>query len=331
MNEMKLPVPTQEKVGRWATWAIIAAVVVSVGNVVVPHMSTFAWNVAELAKNGMYALFMGVGLLISIFLLLNFAPIFVQGVHAFARRSAWALVEMSPTIHLELALDEVNEDVSSFGTFLGKIEEVKAQTEERRDKATERAQKAQNLYDSAMNKLAGQGLDQIQRIELEAGKTSFARERGVWAEAAKKFDASAQRLEVQLIQNTRLFQVFKTEAKNMEVDIQVQMQQWEQSQAESGIMDLAEKLLLKKSSRQRYAEMAEQVIQQRYAGNIGRMRNLKRLAQDSFNKFDLESGVFDQLAYENWQKPTTQVIDNNSGRLEAVPVARVQSAKSIAF
>ena len=117
----------------------------------------------------------------------------------------------------------------------------------------------------------------------------------------------------------------------MEVDIQVQMQQWEQSQAESGIMDLAEKLLLKKSSRQRYAEMAEQVIQQRYAGNIGRMRNLKRLAQDSFNKFDLESGVFDQLAYENCQKATTQVIDNNSGRLEAVPVARVQSAKSIAF
>ncbi len=329
MNELKLPVPTQEKVGRWVTWGLIGAAGVTAANFALPHLSTLAVNIADLARNTMYAVGMLVGLVLTIWLTLTFAPLLVQAVNVFARRSAWALVEMSPTIHLELALEEVQNDVQSFGNFIGQVEEVKAQTEERRDTASGKAQKAQNQYNAAMNMLQRPNIPEVQRIELEAAKGTASREHGMWMEAASKFDASVQRLDFQLTQNTRLFHVFKAEADSMKVDIEIQTQNWEQSKAEEGIMMLAEKLLFRKSQRQKYAEMAEQVITSRYAANIGRMRNVKRLAQDSFNKFDLQTGQYDAIAYQNWQSAMTQVIDNRTGQFEVVPVSRVQNAKPV--
>ncbi len=329
MEKFELPVPTQEKIGRWLTWGIIGACVVLAGNLLLPHVNSFLGLVQTALSSMVGITITAAALALVSYAVMTFAPMVKHGVDVFARRAAWALVNMSPTIHLELALEEVQRDVGSFANFLGRVEEVKAQTEERRDTAKEKAEKAQKSYNAAMTALSKPGVSEVRRIELEAVKMTASRESGMWSDAATKFHASVERLDFQLVQNTRLYHVFKSEAKSMEVDIQVQTQKWEQALAEEGIMNLAEKLLLKKSTRQQYAEMAEHAITARYAGNIGRMRNLKRLAQDSFNKFDLQTGEYDAIAYDKWQQQMTQVIDNRSGQLEQVPMARIESAQPI--
>ncbi len=69
-----------------------------------------------------------------------------------------------------------------------------------------------------------------------------------------------------------------------------------------------------------FAEKASQFISDRYAGQFGRMRSLKNLSHDLIESFDLETGMYDQEAYERWQKESALVIGAPTQVVDATPV-----------
>ncbi len=316
MENMKLPVPTQEKVARWVTWGIIGAAGVAALNFALPHLNTLVFNAAELAKNGMYLTFMLAGLLATVYGVITFAPLFVQAVNVLSARATWALVEADPVGHLRVWLKEVRGDKEAFFGQLEAIGQAIGTVEGSRDAAQGEAEKAQNRYNAAKS----QGRDDASMFSVNAGK---------YGDSVKRFEKMLGPLKMLEAELQKLYRVYEREEFGLATDIDIQSKEWEVAQRAGSALDSAFRFLTKKSKKQAFAEQASKVIADRYAGQFGRLRTLKNMSHDLIATFDLETGMYDERAYLNWQQATTQVIDNSSGKLEAVPVARVQAAKPL--
>lgn len=316
MEKFDIPVPTQEKVGRWMTWALIAGAVVIGGNFLLPYANTFLGLVQTALATTANIVMSAIGLAILAYLTLTLAPVLKQSIDLFASRATWALINADPVAHLRIWLEEVRADKAEFSKQLEAIGAAKSTVEASRDRALEKAGRGQKEYNAGMR----QGRTDMSSSSVAAGK---------YAESAGRFAKMLVPLTTLEMELTKLYAVYEREEFNLKTDIDIQSTEWEVAQHAGKALDSAFRFLTKKSKKQAFAEQASKVISDRYAGQFGRLRTLKNMSQDLIKSFDLETGMYDAEAYEKWQQETALVIDNRPGQLEQVPMAHVQSAQAI--
>jgi len=316
MDKMEIPVPTQEKVGRWFTWALIGVAVVVGGNALLPHVNNLLGLIQVMLSSTVNIVLTGVGLVFLIYLVMTLAPLTVQAVNVLAERMTWALIEADPVAHLRIWLKEVRADKQEFSTQLEGIGQAIATVEGSMANAQTESERAQNRYNAARN----QGHDSA---------SSFAATAGKYSESVKRYEKMLVPLKMLEMELQKLYKVYEREEFNLATDIDIQSKEWEVAQRAGSALDSAFRFLTKKSKKQAFAEQASKLISDRYAGQFGRLRTLKNMSHDLIATFDLETGMYDEQAYQKWQQATTQVIDNRTGQLDQVPVTRIEQAKPI--
>lgn len=318
MDKFEVPVPSQEKVGRILTWCGIGAAVIFGGNLLLPYANTFLGLLQTALSSSINIAFLSVGLVLTLYVITLFAPILKQAVDLLAQRATWALVNFDPVGHLRIWLDEVQQDKQGFATQLEKLDAVRSTVEASRDAAKEESEKAQRKYSGGLNQ--GRSREEVAAFSVAAGK---------YADSAQRYEKMLSPLTTLQQELKKLYAVYEREEFNLRTDIDIQSKEWEVAQRAGAALDSAFRFLTKKSKKQMFAEQASKVISDRYAGQFGRLRTLKDMSKDLIASFDIETGEYDAIAYEKWKQQTALVIDNRSGELEAVPVARINNAREV--
>ncbi len=308
MEKFDIPIPWQEKAGRWLTWGIIGGAVVLGGNFLLPHVNSFLGLVQTALSSATSIFLSAIGLAILAYLTLTLAPVLKQAIDVFASRATWALINADPVAHLRIWLEEVRADKAEFSKQLEAIGGAKATVEASRDKALEKARRSQREYGAGMN----QGRTDMGTSSVAAGK--YAESAGRYAKMLIPLTTLEQEL-------TKLYAVYEREEFNLKTDIDIQSTEWDVAQHAGKALDSAFRFLTKKSKKQAFAEQASKVISDRYSSQFGRLRTLKNMSQDLIRTFDLETGMYDADAYEKWQRETALVIDNRSGQPVQSPMA----------
>lgn len=316
MEKFDIPVPWQEKAGRFLTWAVIGGLVVLGGNLLLPYVNSFL-GLVQIALSSLTNIALtAVGLIILSYATLTWAPVVKQAIDLSASRATWALINADPVAHLRIWLDEVRADKREFSKQLEAIGAAKATVEQSRDMALEKSGKSQREYNAGMR----QGRQDMSSSSVAAGK---------YSESAKRYEKMLIPLTTLEMELTKLYSVYEREEFNLKTDIDIQSTEWEVAQHAGKALDSAFRFLTKKSKKQAFAEQASKVISDRYAGQFGRLRMLKNMSQDLIKTFDLETGMYDAEAYENWQRETALVIDNRPGQLEQMPVTNISAQQTI--
>jgi hypothetical protein len=316
MEKFDVPVPVQEKIGRYLTWGVIGAAAVVGGNFLLPHVNTFLGLVQTALATTTNIVLSALGLMVLSYLALTFAPMIKQGIDVFAERATWALVNADPVGHLRIWLKEVRADKQEFANQLEGIGQAIATVESSMGKANDAATTAQNRYNSAMKN----GKSDTQTYSVAAGK---------YSESVKRYEKMLGPLKMLERELQKLYEVYEREEFSLATDIDIQSKEWEVAQRAGAALDSAFRFLTKKSKKQVFAEQASKVISDRYASQFGRLRTLKNMSHDLIETFDLETGEYDAIAYEKWQQQSSLVIDNRSGKLEQVPMATIQAAQPL--
>lgn len=316
MEKFEVPVPVQEKIGRYLTWGVIGAIAVVGGNFLLPHVNTFLGLVQTALATTTNIVLSALGLMVLSYLALTFAPMIKQGIDVFAERATWALVNADPVGHLRIWLKEVRADKQEFSNQLEGIGQAVATVEGSMSKANDAATSAQNRYNTAMKN----GKSDTQTYSVAAGK---------YSESVKRYEKMLGPLKMLERELQKLYEVYEREEFSLATDIDIQSKEWEVAQRAGAALDSAFRFLTKKSKKQVFAEQASKVISDRYASQFGRLRTLKNMSHDLIETFDLETGEYDAIAYEKWQQQSSLVIDNRSGKLEQVPMATIQAAQPL--
>jgi hypothetical protein len=187
MDKFEVPVPTQEKVGRYVTWGLIGAAVVFGGNLMLPHVNTMV-NIVLTA----------VGLVIVAYGALTLAPMAKQAIDLFAQRATWALINADPVGHLRIWLKEVRADKQEFATQLEGIGQAIATVEASKTAAEDASTKQQQRYNSAMK----QGRTDNQSYSVAAGK---------YGESAKRYEKMLVPLKTLEQELQKLYAVYERE------------------------------------------------------------------------------------------------------------------------
>lgn len=316
MEKFDVPVPTQEKVGRWLTWGVLGVAVIFGGKFLLPHVNQFLGLVEIALATTTNIVVSGFCLMVLAYLIMTFAPTIKQGIDVFAERTTWALVNADPVGHLRVWLKEVQADKQEFANQLEGIGQAIGTVEASMARAGEDANKAQSRYNSAMRS----GNANTQSFSVAAGK---------YSDSVKRYEKMLGPLKMLERELQKLFAVYEREEFSLATDIDIQSKEWEVAQRAGAALDSAFRFLTKKSKKQVFAEQASKVISDRYASQFGRLRTLKNMSHDLIETFNLETGEYDAIAYEKWQQQSALVVDSRSGKLEQVPMATVQAAKAI--
>lgn len=296
-----LPAPKAEV---YTNWAIKAALGIGAGTIlwlVGPKLLGLLGLLNNIFASGISLAISATALLLIISAIPKILELGEQLINVISRKLSWVIWEWDPIEPLRQGLMEVQQDGLEFKTHLDNLSSVQANVEHKRDAFIEQAdnaeQKAQTFHAKG------------QQNQFE----SMAYAQGQYNAAANKFQKMADDIQGIYNEIKVLYDLYKAEEGKMQVDIDVQQNLWESSVAAGGAMDMADKMLTKSSKKRRFAEEARAMIEQKYAGNIGRLRSLKTLSGDLIASFDADKGNYSAQLLKKWNSEKTLLLEHNSG------------------
>lgn len=303
-----LPAPKEEV---YTSWAIKGAIGLGVGTafwLLGPKLLAGLTLLNNIFASGISATILAIILLVLVSAFPKIIDLCEQVINVIARKLAWWVWEWDPIEPLRQGLAEVQRDGLEFKHHLDNLSGVQANVEQKRDafigQATDAEEKALTFHNKGQD-------SQFQ---------SFSYAHGQYKTAADKFQKMADDIGNIYNEIKHLYDLYKAEEGKLKVDIDVQQNLWETSISTGGALDMADKMLTKSSKKRRFAEEVRAMIEQKYAGNIGRLRSLKTLSGDLIASFDADKGKYSEQLLKKWNSEKTLLLEDKSNTSLVMPM-----------
>lgn len=227
-----------------------------------------------------------------------------------AEELTWELIERDPVAPLVLWLKDIETEGEEYGDQLGRIEEVIAQITQKKSDVLGKAQTAENRA------------HEVDPVANSDEFSALANEHKVYIELAERLDRRIKDGEQMLNELGELYNVFKNKARSLKIDIDAQRTDWEVSKLYDAGMDSAEKLLIKGSERKEFAEKAAKIITDRYAGEFGRLRSVRKLSGELVTAYRSDQSAAAKQLLAKWQK-------EKQGLLPILPAQNVSAGTPV--
>jgi hypothetical protein len=129
---------------------------------------------------------------------------------------------------------------------------------------------------------------------------------GTLTNTAADFAKMRERLEPVRATIVKLQEAAATMIDNLDVDIRATKDKWA-AQKNMSTMDKAARGIMVGSSRQELAQDAQQLIEQKYAEQMGRLDNLSAVTQPLLDSIDLKKASFSQDLLLKWEQESAQL------------------------
>jgi hypothetical protein len=225
--------------------------------------------------------------------------LFAQAYSAFILKLTYELLNIDPISPLtdkrrEMVAKKAAFD-EAFANFDGTISHLRETEEQYRSDAEEAEREAK-----AADRLRG-GDAKYQR----AFDTATYRY-GTLTNTAADFAKMRERLEPVRATIVKLQEAAETMIDNLDVDIRATKDRWA-AQKNMSTMDKAARGIMVGGSRQELAQDAQQLIEQKYAEQMGRLDNLSAVTQPLLDSIDLKKASFSQDLLLKWEQESAQL------------------------
>lgn len=308
MNDFfdQLPTPPREKVVRWAFYAGAGLIALGVGLKLMPPVN----NLLDMVLHGAWTLaqigFVSGVIAVGAVAFFSLWPAYQRYMESLARRTTIAIFGDDPITPLHMWLEEVNRDCDTIEHATQDIGGVIAENAKTYDDNMAELTKHDAQFRVAVKKF-GEDSHQARMASMEAG-------------GFKDRAENAQRINGPLIElHDMLAEIAETTRQGQhqaEIDIGTAEQEWRAALKADAAMGAANRVLNKRSQRYVNATMAFDIIRQKYAGNFGRLRSLRRLSEGAINAGVLNQGVKQEEAIQRLRAETQKLI----GHAPAIPV-----------
>ncbi|MEJ0053991.1 MAG: hypothetical protein WDN10_04725 [bacterium] len=283
MNDFfdQLPTPPREKAIRWGFYAGVSLLALGVGLKIMPPVN----NLLDMMLHGAWTLgeigLVGASIAVGTVAFTSLWPSYRRFMESVARRTTVAIYGDDPITPLHMWLAEVSSDCEQIeaaqSEVSGIIEENKKAAS---DNLTLLAQ-SDARFAFAVRK-HGEESDQARNASAESG-------------GYKDRAENADRINVPLIELYELLDEIAKANRHVEheakIAIETAEQEWRAALKAEIAMGAATRTLNKRSERYVNATLAFGIIRQKYAGNFGKLRSLRRLSEQAINSAALEGGV----------------------------------------
>lgn len=224
--------------------------------------------------------------------------VFGQWYSSMINRATWALLDIDPLSPLyDQKRDMEGRRVvfdDAFGNFDGTIENLKQQ--EARYRAD--AKVAENRGKAANAKIA-------EDPTMAVTREGFLYEAGRLTEAADNFAAMRTRLEP--VRNTiaKLREAVVLILQNLDIDIRVARDTWATQQEMERLNKSARGVLNQKYE---LAQEAMNIINTKYAAQIGRLENLKDITKPLLDSISLDKGTYNEAYLAKWEQESAEIL-----------------------
>lgn len=264
--------------------------IIIAGAALVPIVTMALFSLAKLASAGIVAVVALVALLLTVYGVPHLLRMGQLWIDMKAEELTWELIERDPVAPLVLWLNDIEAEGEEYGDQLGKIEAVIEQIAQKKEDVLKKAQTAEN---------------RAREVDPESEAAEFnalANEHKVYLELAERLGGRIKDGEQMMKELGELYDVFKNKARSLKIDIDAQRTDWEISKLYDAGMDSAEKLLIKGSERKEFAEKAAKIITDRYAGEFGRLRSIRKLSGEIVTAYRADQSAAAKQLLSKWQK-----------------------------
>ena len=261
--------------------------------------------VQQLFSSGIYMLGTGAVLLTVGYLAYDtFVPggginkVVAQWYSSMINQATWALLDIDPLSPLyDQQRDMEGRKVvfdDAFANFDGTIEKLKQQEARYRKDA----QVAENRGKAANAKIA-------EDPTMEVTREGFLYEAGRLTEAADNFAAMRVRLEPVRKTISKLREAVVLILQNLEIDIRVARDTWATQQDMERLNKSARGVLNQKYE---LAQEAMNIINTKYAAQIGRLENLKDITKPLLDSISLDKGTYNETYLAKWESESAEIL-----------------------
>jgi len=265
-------------------------------------------------SNSIYMLSTGAVLVGVIFLLYEvFSPrgkihaLLSQMYNSAINKAAWSLLEIDPISPLTDKIREMTAKKATFDEAFAKFDGGIAHLMDQATRFRADAKTAEKRAKAA----------QSQNQDF----SSYAYEAQRNNDAADKFENMANRLVAVRQQIAQLQSATAQIISNLNVDIKITKAEWAEQQNMSAL-DKSARGILGRSHNEDLAEQAQQLIQQKYGEQIGRLTNLSELAKPLVDSMNLDRASASIALLDKWESEANKPMPliTNNPQPQAIPV-----------
>ncbi len=261
---------------------------------VVPYLTKLMLMISKLMLSGIGMTIVASVLLLLVYALPKFVSVAKLQLDIWAEKATYSVIERDPVVPLVLWQREIDAEGEEFGEQLENLDEITSQIETKEQEARSKAQTAEG-------RARGIG-------ESDPEFVSLAHEVDSYTKAADRLAGRVAEMKEMSDGLSEIYAVYKAKSRELKVDIDIQRTDWEASKVVGAAMDSAERLLLKGSERQRFAEHAALVITNKYAGEFGRLRSMKKLSKDVITAYRADQGAAAKKLLAKWNSEKETLV-----------------------
>lgn len=225
--------------------------------------------------------------------------LFAQAYSAMILRLTYELLNIDPISPLTDKRREMVEKKAAFdeafASFDGTISHLRETEDQYRSDAAEAEREAK-----AADRLRGSDPKYQRAFDTATYKY------GTLTNTAADFAKMRERLEPVRATIVKLQEAAATMIDNLDVDIRATKDKWA-AQKNMSTMDKAARGIMVGSSREELAQDAQQLIEQKYAEQMGRLDNLSAVTQPLLDSIDLKKASFSQDLLLKWEQESAQL------------------------
>jgi hypothetical protein len=310
--------PQAKKFKSFVNIALIGAAVfagVTLFTRVAPTVNDALNLLQQMLSNSIYMLGTGAVLVGLIFLLYEtfsskgkIHGILSQMYNSAINKAAWALLDIDPISPLTDKIKEMTVKKATFDEAFAKFDGGIAHLLDQASRFRAMAKQAEQRAKAARS----------QNVDF----SSYAYEAKRCGDAAEKFEGMAARLVPVRSQISQLQSATAQIISNLKVDINITKAEWAEQQNMSAL-DKSARGILGPSTNEDLADQAQQLIQQKYGEQIGRLTNLSELAKPLVDSMNLDKASASIALLDKWEsetaKPIPQITNANLSST-AIPV-----------
>lgn len=312
------PVPTKEKVTKWAMHGGIAAL----GVVGVLTFMPYINKALDLLTQGLLStLEMGlivVALIVGAGAVMAFAPVYKRIIESLANKATWAVFTWDPITPmvewLKDMLANLNELKAQYSNIVATIATTMQAVQENKDSAV-KADKRFKALVAAKNPQA----------------TTMANDAAKYLESAQRIEQMVQPLNVVRDTFSKIIGVIETNYHDAEIDVDIFKKEFGIAQGLETATNAANRAL-NKGQRMDAAKTAMGIIKDKYNASLGRVQALNDLSQDLLSKSSADDATNFQEALERLQNES-RIITGTAVEVQplALPSAGSESTDALSL
>jgi hypothetical protein len=218
-----------------------------------------------------------------------------QAYSSMINKMTWSMLNIDPLTPLhdyrKQAVAKKKEFDDAFASFDGTIVSLtRTRDKFAHDSATAEAQAKQ-----AKTRLDGGDASMATTFQ------SLAYQAGKFKESAGRFDTMVNELSPVRTTIVQLQRGAEVMIANIDTDIEVQTKEWD-AQKDMATMNQKARGIMKGGDGQQLAQMAAQLIETKYAGEMGRLNNLADTSKSLLDSIDLSQAAYSQDLLDKWQQ-----------------------------